>query len=136
MSWTGRIFWLLAFEEVEGLWLSVEQRETRLRPSTLNPQLSTNLHLFPAFTVGRIVGDTPVPTTIGSWEIVSSYSSATAPVSHRISRADPLDQTRKELIQQYQLALPRSRFISPFRYETAAERQNHAPGNKPSLLIR
>jgi len=38
MSWTGRIFWLLAFEEVEGLRLSVEQRETRLRPSTLNPQ--------------------------------------------------------------------------------------------------
>ena len=87
MSWTGRIFWLLAFEEVEGLWLSVEQRETRLRPSTLNPQLSTNLHLFPAFTVGRIVGDTPVPRTIGSWEIVSSYSSATAPVSHRIKLA-------------------------------------------------
>jgi hypothetical protein len=82
------------------------------------------------------VGDTPVPTTIGSWEIVSSYSSATAPVSHRISRADPLDQTRKELIQQYRLALPRSRFISPFRYETAADRQNHAPGNKSSLLFR
>jgi hypothetical protein len=82
------------------------------------------------------VGDTPVPTTIGSWEIVSSYSSATAPVSHRISRADPLDQTRKELIQQYRLARPRSRFISPFRYETAAERQNHAPGNESSLLFR
>ena len=82
------------------------------------------------------MGDTPVPTTIGSWEIVSSYSSATAPVSHRISRADPLDQTRKELIQQYRLALPRSRFISPFHYETAAERQNHAPGNEFSLLFR
>ena len=82
------------------------------------------------------MGDMPVPTTIGSWEIVSSYSSATAPVSHRISRADPLDQTRKELIQQYRLALPRSRFISPFRYETAAERQNHVPGNKSSLLFR
>ena len=82
------------------------------------------------------MGDTPVPTTIGSWEIVSSNSSATAPVSHRISRADPLDQTRKELIQQYRLALPRSRFISPFRYETAAERQNHAPGNEFSLLFR
>src|SRR4030095_2843850 len=136
MRWTGRIFWLLAFEEVEvlGRVLSKERRACVPRLSTL--KLSTNLHLFPAFTVGGIVGDTPVPTTIGSWEIVSSYSSATAPVSHRISRADPLDQTRKELIQQYRLALPRSRFISPFRYETAAERQNHAPGNKSSLLFR
>src|SRR5436305_3844452 len=33
-------------------------------------------------------------------EIVSSYSSATAPASHRISRADPLFQTRKELGEQ------------------------------------
>src|SRR5205823_14931011 len=39
-------------------------------------------------------------TTIGSWEIVSSYSSATAPASRRISRADPLFQTRKELFEQ------------------------------------
>src|SRR5438874_10107125 len=46
-------------------------------------------HLSPAFTAAR--------TTIGLWEIVSSYSSATAPVSHRISRADPLIKTRKEL---------------------------------------
>src|SRR5207248_11251338 len=38
--------------------------------------------------------------TIGLWEIVSSYSSATAPASHRISRADPLFQTRKELSEQ------------------------------------
>jgi hypothetical protein len=34
-------------------------------------------------------------TTIGSWEIVSSYSSATAPVLHRISRADPLIKLAK-----------------------------------------
>jgi len=46
-------------------------------------------HLSPAFTAGA--GDTPASTTIGSWEIVSSYSSATAPALHRISRADPLD---------------------------------------------
>ena len=38
--------------------------------------------------------------TIGLWEIVSSYSSATAPASHRIPRADPLFQTRKELSEQ------------------------------------
>src|SRR5437879_2017520 len=31
------------------------------------------------------------------WEVVSSYSSATAPDSHGISCADPLFQTRKEL---------------------------------------
>src|SRR6266403_4875919 len=37
-----------------------------------------------------------ISQTIGLWEIVSSYSSATAPASHRISRADPLFQTRKE----------------------------------------
>ena len=31
------------------------------------------------------------------WEVVSSYSSATAPGLHGISRADPLFQARKEL---------------------------------------
>ena len=30
------------------------------------------------------------------WEVVSSYSSATAPDSHGISCADPLFQARKE----------------------------------------
>jgi hypothetical protein len=34
---------------------------------------------------------------IGPWEVVSSYSSATAPGLHGISRADPLFQARKEL---------------------------------------
>ena len=37
---------------------------------------------------------------IGPWEVVSSYSSATAPDSHGISRADPLFQTDKELDRQ------------------------------------
>jgi hypothetical protein len=32
-----------------------------------------------------------------NWEVVSSYSSATAPESHGISCADPLFQARKEL---------------------------------------
>src|SRR5580765_970459 len=32
-----------------------------------------------------------------NWEVVSSYSSATAPDSHGISCADPLFQARKEL---------------------------------------
>src|SRR5262249_36650336 len=34
---------------------------------------------------------------LAQWEVVSSYSSATAPDSHGISCADPLFQTRKEL---------------------------------------
>src|SRR5439155_7446751 len=85
-------------------------------------------HLFPAFTAVRNTGILPVrqadimstfllqrswnsaartdynsvfhSQTIGLWEIVSSYSSATAPASHRISRAAPLFQTRKELSEQ------------------------------------
>src|SRR5438876_9375506 len=50
-------------------------------------------HLLPAFTPGKVSG-------IGTWEVVSSYSSATAPELHGISRADPLFQARKELDQQ------------------------------------
>jgi hypothetical protein len=46
--------------------------------------------LLPAFTVPRLRDDWP-------WEVVSSYSSATAPDLHGISRADPLFQARKEL---------------------------------------
>src|SRR5215468_3731342 len=34
---------------------------------------------------------------LAQWEVVSSYSSATAPGSHGISCADPLFQARKEL---------------------------------------
>ena len=44
MRWTGQIFWLLAFEEVE-------------------TQLSTGLHLLPAFT----------PENSGDWPIGKSY---------------------------------------------------------------
>jgi hypothetical protein len=40
-----------------------------------------------------MLGDWP------KWEVVSSYSSATAPDSHGISCADPLSQARKELDQ-------------------------------------
>src|SRR5438309_605640 len=36
---------------------------------------------------------------LAQWEVVSSYSSATAPDSHGISCADPRFQTRKELEQ-------------------------------------
>src|SRR5437764_12445362 len=62
--------------------LRVFSWETRVF-STLNTQLSPGLHLLPAFTIPRLRDDWP-------WEVVSSYSSATAPGLHGISRADPL----------------------------------------------
>ena len=46
--------------------------------------------LVPAFTPRSFRG-------LAQWEIVSSYSSATAPDSHGISCTDPLFQARKEL---------------------------------------
>src|SRR5215471_4926283 len=47
-------------------------------------------HLLPAFTP-------EIFRELAQWEVVSSYSSATAPDSHGISCADPLFQARKEL---------------------------------------
>ena len=47
-------------------------------------------HLLPAFTPEFF-------RELAQWEVVSSYSSATAPDSHGISCADPLFQARKEL---------------------------------------
>jgi len=47
-------------------------------------------HLLPAFTPEWF-------RELAQWEVVSSYSSATAPDSHGISCADPLFQARKEL---------------------------------------
>jgi len=55
--------------------------------------LAPGFILLPAFTPEKLFGDWP-------WEVVSSYSSATAPDSHGISRADPLFQARKELDQK------------------------------------
>jgi hypothetical protein len=86
MRWSGQIFWLLASGKVKSFCLSVLALDC-LRPSS-------RLHRRPA----------AAGLTIGSWEVVSSYSSATAPGFHGISRADPLinpetfrGQTRKEL---------------------------------------
>src|SRR5437762_4506180 len=59
MRWTGQIFWLLAF----------------------GPKVF-GLTSFPPSPRG-------FSRTIGPWEVVSSYSSATAPDSHGISCADP-----------------------------------------------
>ena len=47
-------------------------------------------HLLPAFTSETF-------RRLAQWEVVSSYSSATAPDFHEISCADPLFQARKEL---------------------------------------
>src|SRR5438132_6371453 len=47
-------------------------------------------HTFIPPSPPKVFGDWP-------WEVVSSYSSATAPDLHEISRADPLFQARKEL---------------------------------------
>jgi hypothetical protein len=47
-------------------------------------------HLLPAFTSETF-------RRLAQWEVVSSYSSATAPEFHGISCADPLFQARKEL---------------------------------------
>jgi hypothetical protein len=63
------------------------------RTNILAPGVCSDLcrnHLLPAFTPERFRG-------LAQWEVVSSYSSATAPDSHGISCADPLFQARKEL---------------------------------------
>jgi ADP-L-glycero-D-manno-heptose 6-epimerase len=55
---------------------------------------------------------------IGPWEVVSSYSSATAPDSHGISRADPLFQTDKELDQKVAACAWRLKiYLSGARYQ-------------------
>ena len=69
MRWSGQIFWLLA----SGV------------------RLTAHAHLLPAFTAD-------LRRTIGPWEVVSSYSSATAPDSHGISRADPLIQNSQRTV--------------------------------------
>src|SRR6059058_1090840 len=67
MRWTGQIFWLLAYVPI-----------------------SVGITFSPP-SPPKNFGDWP------NWEVVSSYSSATAPDSHGISCADPLFQARKEL---------------------------------------
>ena len=67
-------------------------------PVRLGPTLNW-LRLLPAFTIRLAPNDWP-------WEVVSSYSSATAPDSHGISRADPRFQARKELGRQVAACTP------------------------------
>src|SRR5206468_7810660 len=82
---TGQIFWLLAYVPISvGI--------------TFSPP-------SPFFCGGNRVGCTTKESQaarlplhrLAQWEVVSSYSSATAPGSHGISCADPLFQARKEL---------------------------------------
>jgi hypothetical protein len=90
MRWTGQIFWLLAFEEIDSLSLIADSEQAEcLWLSTLNHQLLTSFTFFPPSPPNWFRG-------LAQWEVVSSYSSATAPDSHGISCADPLFQTRKE----------------------------------------
>jgi hypothetical protein len=81
MRWSGRIFWLLAFEEVESLWLRVERKKDLSGPSTLNPHPSTNLHLLPAFTLDC--------SKIGHGKSYPVTAALLLPNVHGISRADP-----------------------------------------------
>src|SRR5213076_1537382 len=69
--------------------------------STLNwPSPSPRLHprMWHRHPADEYMGWKPMPLFKDwpNWEVVSSYSSATAPDSHGISCADPLFQARKE----------------------------------------
>ena len=65
MRWTGQIFWLLAFEDVESLSLRDESQSQACLPySTLNTQVSTGLHLPPAFTPKTFSGIGPMGSRI------------------------------------------------------------------------
>src|SRR5205085_9087376 len=66
-----------------------------VRHRTFFPPSPLTWHRHPA---DEDMGWKPKPLQrLAQWEVVSSYSSATAPDSHGISCADPRFQTRKEL---------------------------------------
>jgi ADP-L-glycero-D-manno-heptose 6-epimerase len=67
-------------------------------------------------------------------EVVSSYSSATAPDSHGISCADPLDQTRKELLRP-ELAACASPFKIYLSIDILLSRPVLSPDSHPNLLV-
>jgi hypothetical protein len=83
---------------------------------------SRRTHLLPAFTVRDC-------ETIGPWEVVSSYSSATAPDSHEISCADPLFQARKELNREIAACAQR------FKIYLDLGRRRSATNRRPSATI-
>jgi hypothetical protein len=66
--------------------------------------LAPGFILLPAFAPEIFRG-------LAQWEVVSSYSSATAPDSHGISCADPLFQARKELDRELSACAPSVKII-------------------------
>jgi hypothetical protein len=61
MRWTGQIFWLLAFEEVDSLSLTVDSdKAERLWLPTLNHQLLTSFTFFPPSPLRRGIGILPM----------------------------------------------------------------------------
>src|SRR5437762_13197738 len=74
-------------------------------------------HLLPAFTPESFRG-------LAQWEVVSSYSSATAPDSHGVSCADPLFQARKELDREVAACAPRFKtyLIKPLNQSSLCHR--------------
>src|SRR5213078_1986266 len=80
--------------------------------STLNwPSPSPRLHprMWHRHPADEYMGWKPMPLFKDwpNWEVVSSYSSATALDSHGISCADPLFQARKELDREVAARAPR-----------------------------
>src|SRR5436305_11140571 len=105
MRWTGQTFWLLAFGACAAS------------------------HLLPAFTPEKNFQG------LAQWEVVSSYSSATAPDSHEISCADPLFQARKELERGLAACARTARIILSHSDESPAQRHNGAVGCQPFFLV-
>ncbi len=116
-----------------------EVNRTNILAPGVRPDPCRN-HLLPAFTVPSVAA----PNAFGaqpksrrrhachyndwpSWEVVSSYSSATAPDSHGISCADPLFQARKELDPEVAACVQPCKnyfgFILPVRLRTFGQVQ-------------
>jgi len=94
------------------------------RTNILAPGVCSDLcrnHLLPAFTPENFRG-------LAQWEVVSSYSSATAPDSHGISCTDPLFQARKELDREVAVCACRCKTFLSYPARVATNR-------RPSPLI-
>jgi hypothetical protein len=76
---------------------------------------------------------------LAQWEVVSSYSSATAPDLHGISCTDPLFQARKELDREVAACVRRRKIYFEFILSTglqAADRaQQYAVVRERFLLL-
>src|SRR6266853_3588631 len=105
MRRTGQIFWLLAYVPI-----------------------LVGITFFPP-SPSKIFEDWP------NWEVVSSYSSATAPDSHGISCADPLFQARKELEREIATQAVLCKIYLSLDYKPPAQRNNRAVCRECFLLI-